>query len=77
MSGVSLATVVVEASATSGARIQARISLEQGRPLILLESLLRQDWARELAERSGAHVIGSASEIPALLDRLLADSLIR
>jgi DNA processing protein len=75
MSGLSLATVVVEASATSGARIQARISLEQGRPVILLESLLSQGWPRELLERPGAHVTGSASEIPTILDRLLADSL--
>jgi DNA processing protein len=74
MSGMSLATVIVEASATSGARIQARLSLEQGRPVVLAESMLNEDWARELAERPGAHVARSVEEVPALVDRLVAES---
>ena len=74
MSGISLASIVVEASARSGARIQARLSLAQGRPVILVEPLLSQHWARELSERPGAYVIGSPSEAPALLDRLSAAS---
>ena len=36
MSGISRATVVVEASYTSGARMQARLALEHGRPVVLL-----------------------------------------
>jgi DNA processing protein len=76
MSGISLATVVVEASATSGARVQARISLAQGRPVILSESLLTQEWARELSQQPGAHVVAAASEVPALVDRLVAKPLI-
>lgn len=73
MAGLSLATVVVEASATSGARIQARIALQQSRPVILTESLLEQEWARELSERAGTYVIGSAGEVPALLERMVGD----
>ena len=35
MSGLSLASVVVEASHTSGSRMQARLALEHGRPVFL------------------------------------------
>jgi DNA processing protein len=74
MSGISLATVVVEASPRSGARIQARLSLGQGRPVLLAEALLKQPWARELATRPLTHVVASAAEVPALVDRLSASA---
>ena len=75
MSGISLATVVVEATHTSGARIQARLALAQGRPVILLHSLLEQEWARELERRPGTHVVQAATEVPALLERLTEGAL--
>jgi DNA protecting protein DprA len=51
MSGLSVATVVVEASKTSGARKQARNALEHGRTVLLLRSLVEEhEWAREMAE---------------------------
>ncbi len=47
MSGLSLATVVVEAGATSGARLQARVALQHGRTVFLLGSLVKEhEWAR-------------------------------
>jgi DNA processing protein len=77
MSGLSLATVVVEASMTSGSRIQARLALEHGRPVFLLESLLEHDWAREFATRPGARVIRSPEEITTFIERLTSpDALI-
>ena len=48
MSGLAMGTVVVEASHTSGARAQARLALEHGRPVFLPEPLLE--------ERLGARV---------------------
>jgi DNA processing protein len=66
MSALSLATVIVEASLRSGARIP-RLSLAQGRPVLLAEQLLAQPWARELADRPGVHAFGSPSEVPALV----------
>ena len=73
MSGVALATVVVEASETSGARMQARLALAQGRPVFLLASLAeRQAWAREYANRSGTHVVNEPNEITTILHRLTA-----
>ena len=71
MSGISLATVVVEASATSGARLQTRLARGQGRAVLLLGSLVqRQPWARELARRPGTHVVNSPDELTAVVDRL-------
>ncbi len=56
-SGLSLATIVVDAGPTGGARLQARIALEQGRPVVLLAHLVRrEDWAARLAGRHGVLV---------------------
>ena len=76
MSGLALATVIVEASETSGARTQARLALAHGRPVLLLDSLLGQPWARECAALPGTHVVRSAREITDVVDRLTSsDSL--
>jgi DNA processing protein len=70
MSGLTLGTVLVEASQTSGARIQARLALSHGRPVFLFDSLLSQTWARELAVRPGAYVVESAAQITSAIARL-------
>lgn len=70
MSGVTLATVVVEASQRSGARTQARLALAHGRPVFLLSSVLAEPWARECAARPGAHVVQSPAQITAVVERL-------
>jgi DNA processing protein len=70
MSGLTLASVVVEASSTSGSRMQARLALEHGRPVFLMGSLLVHDWAREFATRPGTHVVRSAEEITTIVERL-------
>jgi DNA processing protein len=71
MSGFALATVVVEASHTSGSRLQARLALAHARPVFLLASLVReQPWAREYAARPGTHVVDEPAEITAALERL-------
>ncbi|MBV9819302.1 MAG: DNA-protecting protein DprA [Solirubrobacterales bacterium] len=75
MSGLSRATVIVEASHTSGARIQARLALDHGRPVFLLESVLEQAWAREDRERPGVYVVGGCEEIVGHLERLYSDRL--
>jgi DNA processing protein len=70
MSGLALGTVVIEASHTSGAKMQARFALEHGRPVFLLESLLEHEWARDYAERPGAHVVGGADDVIEHVERL-------
>ncbi|MGH2916456.1 MAG: DNA-processing protein DprA [Solirubrobacteraceae bacterium] len=70
MSGLARATVVIEASARSGARIQARLALAHGRPVFLIDSLLSQAWARELAARPGVHIAQRPEQITATLARI-------
>ena len=69
MSGMSAGTVVVEAAATSGAKMQARLALEHGKRLFLPEPLVAsQDWARRYAARPGVTVVGDLDDI---LDELV------
>ena len=75
MSGFARATVVVEASRTSGARMQARLALEHGRPVFLLASLLEHDWAQDYADRPGTYVVENGAEVADHLRRLYAEQL--
>ncbi len=70
MSGYGAATVVIEAAWKSGARMQARLALEHGRPVFLLDSLMAHDWAREYVQR-GAVVVSSVDDVLAALDAKL------
>lgn len=70
MSGLTLGTVLVEASERSGSRMQARLALAQGRPVFLLAQLLSQRWARELAARPSTHVVHSPADVTAVIERL-------
>jgi DNA processing protein len=71
MSGYAAATVVIEAGWKSGARMQARLALEHGRPVFLHESLLGHDWAQDY-ERRGAVVVSSADDVLKELHEMLA-----
>lgn len=71
MSGYAAATVVVEAAWKSGARMQARLALQHGRPVLLLDSLLVHDWAREYAAQPGTTVVSSADDVLAALHDIL------
>lgn len=75
MSGFALATVVVEADGRSGARMQARLALEHGRPVFLLRSLLEHAWACEYAERAGTTVVDDFDQIFTRLSALETESL--
>ncbi|HEX5928288.1 MAG TPA: DNA-processing protein DprA [Solirubrobacterales bacterium] len=77
MSGFARASVVVEAGNKSGARMQARLALEHGRPVFLLRSLLRHQWAQTYAgERPNTYVVETSEEIVRHLERLHADELV-
>jgi len=76
MSGLTRATVVVEAGNKSGARMQARLAIEHGRPVFLLRSLLRHQWAQTYASgRPSTYVVDTGEEIIQHLERLYAEQL--
>ncbi len=73
MSGLSVATVVVEASATSGARMQARSALQHGRTVFLLRSLVDQhEWAQAMVDQgidgAKAYVLSDADDLVSRMD---------
>ncbi|MGH2771441.1 MAG: DNA-processing protein DprA [Actinomycetota bacterium] len=64
MSGMAVGTVVIEASATSGAKMQARLALDHGKKVFLIESLvMQQPWAKKYAEHPNAIVVDSVDDI--------------
>ncbi|MEO7193424.1 MAG: DNA-processing protein DprA [Pseudonocardiaceae bacterium] len=64
MSGMAMGTVVVEAAATGGSKMQARLALEHGKRLFLLESLVKsQEWAQRYAERPGVTVVRGLDDV--------------
>ena len=68
MSGMAIGTVVVEAASTSGARMQARLALQHGKRLFLMDSLVAsQPWARKYADHPAATVISSADDVLAVV----------
>ena len=70
MSGYAMATVVVEAAWRSGARMQARLALEHGRAVFLLDSLLEHDWARDYSKRPGVTVVAELDDLMSGLERM-------
>jgi DNA processing protein len=64
MSGYGRATVVVEAGEQSGARAQARMAVEHGRPVILTDQVVAaNEWAKKLLGRPGVFVAGGLHEV--------------
>lgn len=63
-SGMGQGTVVIEASETSGAKMQARLALQHGKHVWLLRSLVEEhQWARRYVEARGAKQVASVNEI--------------
>jgi DNA processing protein len=74
MSGYGLATVVIEAGEHSGARAQARMAVEHGRPVILTDLVVeRNEWAQALVGRPGIHVADSLRSVLEIVDLLIAE----
>jgi DNA processing protein len=76
MSGLALATVVVEAGEVSGSRMQARLALQHNRPVFLLRSLLEHDWAASMQQRPGVYVIDEPEQITETIQRLTSPTLL-
>ncbi|HEX3426242.1 MAG TPA: DNA-processing protein DprA, partial [Acidimicrobiales bacterium] len=68
MAGISQATLVIEASATSGAKLQARLAHEQSKGVFLIPELVEaQEWARRYLDRGWAGEVGDVEELLARL----------
>jgi DNA processing protein len=64
MSGIAQGTVVIEASATSGAKMQARLALQHGKKVFLLRSLVdRYPWAASYAEQRNARIVDEVEDV--------------
>ncbi|QBI19634.1 DNA-protecting protein DprA [Egibacter rhizosphaerae] len=64
MSGITQGTVVVEASQTSGAKMQARLALEHGKRVWLLRSLVTgQTWAHKYVHERGAVEVADVDDV--------------
>jgi DNA processing protein len=73
MSAYGRATVIAEAGETSGARIQGRVAIEHGRPVVLSQSVVDGTrWGRAMVGGPGVHVAKSAEQaldaVTAILD---------
>jgi DNA processing protein len=59
---------VIEASSTSGAKMQARLALEHGKKVFLISSLVTsQAWARTYVDKRGAIEVADVDEVIAQL----------
>lgn len=73
-SGISQGTVVIEATSTSGAKMQARLALEHGKKVFLIRSLVTtQPWARDYVTKRGAIEVDDVHEVS---DQLAAPELV-
>jgi DNA processing protein len=63
-SGLSQGTVVIEASKTSGAKMQARLALEHGKRVFLVRRLVTsQPWAQKYVRDRGAIEVTSVDDV--------------
>ena len=72
MSAITQATIIVEASDTSGTLIQARAALKQGRKLFILESCFQNSaitWPKRFEGRPGVVRVRSFDDVREALGR--------
>lgn len=71
MSGYGIATFIAEAGETSGSRIQARVAVEHGRPVILNRSVVdATDWAKRLVDKPRVHVVEGPDSFASAVSRI-------
>lgn len=66
MAAISDATVIVEASDTSGTLTQARACMHQKRPLFIMRSCFedtRVSWPEKWARKDGVHILDNTSQL--------------
>jgi len=76
MSAYGRATIVFEAGEKSGARIQARLAVAHGRPVILMDSVVRgTDWGARLQGQPGVLVANDPGHAIAHVERIVRNEV--
>ncbi|HEX3785936.1 MAG TPA: DNA-processing protein DprA [Pseudonocardiaceae bacterium] len=74
MSAYGRATIVVEAGEQSGARIQARLAVAHGRPVVLMDAVVRgTNWGAKLRGQPGVLVANSPQEAVEHIEKIVYD----
>lgn len=64
MSGIAQGTLVIEANATSGAKLQARLALQHGKKVFLLRSLVdTHEWAANYATKRNVQIVNEVDDV--------------
>jgi len=64
MSGISQGTVVIEASATSGAKMQARLASQHGKQVFLTKQLVAsEEWASRYVDKGWATEVDTVDDV--------------
>lgn len=75
MSGLGRASIIVEAGEHSGTRIQARIAVEHGRPVILTDFVVKATkWGQAMRGRPSVYVAGSTAEVMDIVEQILNEN---
>ena len=70
IAGLSAASLLIELNDRSGTRIQAELTLEQGKPVLLWAPILKRAlWARRFASHRLVRFVESVDDVVAVLDR--------
>ena len=70
IAGISAASLLIEMSERSGTRIEAELTLEQAKPVLLWAPLLAHaPWAQRFADHPLVRFVESVDEVTAVLDR--------
>ena len=73
MSGYGLATIVAEAGEHSGTRIQARLAIQHGRPVVLARWVAENtEWGSALAGRPGVRVVEGLRALERVVDDIMS-----
>jgi DNA protecting protein DprA len=74
MSGLGRASVIVEAGEHSGTRIQARVAVEHGRPVILTDLVVKATkWGKALRDRPGVYVASGTADVMGIVEQLVSE----
>lgn len=72
MSAYGRATIVVEAGEQSGARIQARLAVAHGRPVVLMDAVVRgTNWGAKLRGQPGVFVASSPEQAVENIEKIV------